>query len=225
LNLHLSHSSDSLEFFSSANAKTRLASFSACNTATATETVGNTQRDNPSAARNGGMHSTCYDQLGNRRMSVVSSHVLLCGITFVLSFTACVPYPHEAIKSPEISGVVLRNGVGVAGFPIFRATAPSASPCANADERTLTDSNGKFSFPEKRGVSWFVGMPDVGYDISHCKGRNAADKLWPNEDDSTKEFTLKCFVCRVSDQANAESRCDAHIACKERAGYRGSRRA
>jgi hypothetical protein len=78
---------------------------------------------------------------------LLSSTLLLAG---------CIPFPHRAVATPPVSGVVTLNDQPLASASVLVCDATEVPCCEGRKQRGLTDTEGRFSVPPVEKTRWFL---------------------------------------------------------------------
>ncbi len=118
-----------------------------------------------------------------------SSRLLLLPLTMLL--TACAPFPHRVVVSPDIRGTLLDRGRPVAGAAIFFGNGDSnQAPCTQLAPAAVTDRDGNFSIAMRHQWRLFYAPLVEPLEVnltSLCFQRNDSYRLgvrtvtWPNQ--------------------------------------------
>jgi hypothetical protein len=86
-----------------------------------------------------------------------------------LALTGCAPLPYVRTSKPEISGILLQNGVPVPGVLITSCGKGQLSGRCERIKKSMTDSQGQFFF----GAEWefdklipYIGDQKFNYDLN-----------------------------------------------------------
>lgn len=86
--------------------------------------------------------------------------------------SACIVFPVPAVLAPKVSGILLQNGMPVAGADIVLTTAvpfsgdPVAASDGNPRATVKTDADGRFAIGPLRGVKVFHALGDELHFVS-----------------------------------------------------------
>ena len=80
---------------------------------------------------------------------------ILCGL-----LSGCYPRPHDFFRRPEMSGVLVKDGVAVAGAAVRVGYIPDVGRdrCLAADRVTSTAGDGSFHIAAAEDHEWFTSL-------------------------------------------------------------------
>ena len=98
------------------------------------------------------------------------------GIFLIVSALAgCMPWPHFHYRAPAVEGVVTNNGV-----PVQNAEINVSAEFSEEQQKSVTDSNGRFSTKPIRELMFFaplLGDPLYGYTVTIINAENQYEGL------------------------------------------------
>ncbi|WP_447938818.1 hypothetical protein [Pseudoxanthomonas mexicana] len=85
---------------------------------------------------------------------------LILLLAAALSGCAAFVWPHRTQRTPEVAGVVLSDGLPVAGAVVHFHHALTAQGCGSSKLTATTDSHGRFSFDGRKAFELFAVIGD-----------------------------------------------------------------
>ena len=125
--------------------------------------------------------------------------VVLAGLVFALTLTACCPYPHDEREAPVFDGTLTRQGTPAANIRVTLSTRTMSSVgCADPKVETRTDSSGKFHLDPPQYSVLGIGFGDRLDTWSVCfKFADGLEAVW-NDDGYWGGPGFEILECEIS---------------------------